>query len=311
MKKIELFIIPYAKENEVKTRLIVDGNKIDSKDNRLTNLVVYQPMRKWLNPYKKKLFVWEGLLAEVVEEFNDKTIHFVFHGCKADYILFKKSILVQQLKLNRNGGAVDVSFETIDKWNPKITVKELDELLDDLRVEADNWGEDEIIREIDGLKSVIGTCTVKLVFEHFSSSATEFQNMLQKNHIEVRDNAALTVFPTSDSAPSADIRKTITTLIEKNDMDRNFVVVNTTPQDGGELFAGIMSFDTGSEINIKYIENDGENYIKEIEKMYYLFVLPNTIKKASEILLMFPDYNTNNFLIDIADKIEDLFRVKL
>ena len=60
MKKVELYIIPYAKDNEMKTRLVVDGNKIDSKDNRLRNLVVYQPMRKWLNPYKKKLCVWDG-----------------------------------------------------------------------------------------------------------------------------------------------------------------------------------------------------------------------------------------------------------
>ena len=90
MKKVELYIIPYAKDNEMKTRLVVDGNKIDSKDNRLTNLVVYQPMRKWLNPYKKKLFVWDGLLAEIIEEFNDKSIHFVFCGCKADFTIFKK-----------------------------------------------------------------------------------------------------------------------------------------------------------------------------------------------------------------------------
>ena len=309
MKKIELFIIPYPKENEVKTRLIVDGNKINSKDNRLTNLVVYQPMRKWLNPYKKKLFIWEGLLAEVVEEFNDKAIHFIFHGCKADYTLFKKSILVQQMKLNRNGGAVDVSFELIDKWNPKKTAKELAELLDDLRIEADNWGEDEIIKEIDCLTDIIGTCKVTPVFKHFPSSA-EFQNLLQTNHIKTSDHAVLTVIPVSNRVPSAEIRKTITTMLETAETDRNYIVVNTSPQDNSQLLDRVMPFDTDINASIKYIENDGEDYIKEIEKVYYLFVLPRAIEKASEILLMFPDHNINNFLIDIADKIEDLFYVK-
>ena len=138
MKKIELFIIPYAKENAVKTRLVVDGNKIDSKDNRLTNLVVYQPMSRWLTPYKKKLFMWEGLLPEIIEEFNDKSVQFQFHGCKADYLLFRKNILEQQLKLNRNGGAVEVELEHFDLWNGKATVRNLMEILEDMHVEADN-----------------------------------------------------------------------------------------------------------------------------------------------------------------------------
>lgn len=310
MKKIELFIIPYAKENQVKTRLIVDSNRIDSKDNRFTNLVVYQPMRKWLNPYKKKLFVWEGLLAEIIEEFNDKSIHFIFHGCKSDYILFKKSILVQQIKLNRNGGSVDVAFELIDKWNPVKTVKELIDILDDLRIEADNWGEDDIIKEIDLLKGDVYGCKVMLKSEYLSSPA-EFQNMLQKHHIDMKNNAALTIIPVDERVSASDIRRFIAALNDKNNADRKYIVVNTSTQENDELFNAVISFDNGSDTCIKYIENDGENYMREIEKLYYRFVLPNSIQKTTEILRMFPDYDTNNFLIDIFDRIEDLFRIKL
>lgn len=310
MKKIELFIIPCAKEHEINTRLVVDGNKIYSKDNRLTNLVVYQPMRKWLNPYKKKLFVWEGILAEIVEEFNDHVVHFIFHGCKADYTLFRKSILLQQAKLNRNGGAVDVSFEAIDKWAPKKTADQLAELLEEMRVEADRWGEDEILQEIDCLTALIATCKIRPVYVRFPAFA-EFQGLLQKNRIETSDHAVLTVIPASDRIPAAEFRSMLSKLMEKDAADRNYVIVNTSPQDCSQLFDCVMSLDTGSDINIKYLENDGDNFIKEIEKIYYWLVLPSAVKKAAELLHMFPDWSTNSFLIDIADHMEDLFCVDL
>lgn len=310
MKRIELFIIPYAKENEVKTRLVVDGNYIDSKDNRLTNLVVYQPMWKWLNPYKKKLFVWEGLLAELIEEFNDRFMHFFFHGCKTDYILFKKNILAQQMKLNRNGGAVEVAFELIDNWTPKITVKELVEILDDLRVEADNWGEDGIIKEIDHLKNDVFECQIMLRPEYLSSPA-EFQNMLQKHQITTKNDARLTIIPIDGRTSVSDLRDHLSALIREDDTDRKYIVVNTSAQEKSELFDAIISFENGRGNSIRYIENDGENYITEIEKLYYLSILPDSIQKAIEIVLMFPDHDTNSYLIDVSDRIEDLFRVKL
>ena len=310
MKKIELFIIPYAKENEVKTRLVVDGNQIDSKDNRLTNLVVYQPMRKWLNPYKKKLFVWDGLLPEVIEEFNDRSIRFVFHGCKADYIFFNKNILAQQMKLNRNGGAVDAAFELVDQWDPAQTVKELVEILDDLRVEADNWGEDGIIREIDDLKSDVQGCKIRLRSE-FLSSPAEFQGLLRKHHIGIENEARLTVIPIDQSAAASGVRDTVSALLEEADADGKYIVVNTSAPGKNELFDALISLDSGRDTSIRYIENDGEDYITEIGKVCCLSMLPEAIRKAIEIVLMFPDHDTNSYLIDISDRIEDLFHIKL
>lgn len=310
MKKVELFIVPYAKENEIKTRLVVDGNEIDSKDNRLTNLVVYQPMRKWLNPYIRKLFVWDGLLAEVIEEFNDKSIHLVFHGCKADYTLFKKSILLQQMKLNRNGGAVDVTFEIVDKWNPKKTVKELVDVLDDLRVEADNWSEDGIIKEIDHIKDEVCNCKVLLKTE-YHSSPTEFQNLLLKQHIGVQSDSVLTIIPVDGCASVSGIRDFVKSLIGENNADGKYMVVNTSMQENDALSDAIIPLDGGNDLNVMYIENDGENYIQEIEKMYYLSVLPGSVQKTIEILQRFPDHDTNSFLIDISDRIEYLFHIAL
>lgn len=309
MKKIELFIIPFAKENEVKTRLVVDGNNIDSKDNRLTNLVVYQPMRKWLNPYKKKLFVWDGLLAEIIEEFNDRSLRFVFHGCKADYVLFKKSVLVQQTKLNRNGGAVDVAFELIDKWDPKKTVKELIEILDDLRVEADNWGETDIAREICRLMRDVGDCKIALRLGFLASPAA-FQELLRERGVGTEDDARLTVVPV-DGDTSASAVRDIAAALGGDGADRDYLVVNTSARERSELADALVSFDNGRGAGIRYIENDGEDYIAEIEKMYYLSVLPGAVQKAIGLLLMFPDHDTNSYLIDISDRIDDLFRVKL
>ncbi len=306
MKNVELYIVPYAKENEVKTRLVVDGNKIDSKDNRLTNLVVYQPMRKWLNPYKKKLFVWDGLLAEIIEEFNDKSLHFVFHGCKADFTIFKKSILLQQINLNRNGGAVEVAFEFVDKWNPNKTLKELIDILDDLRVEADNWGEDEIIKEIDHLKGGICSCTVTMKPDYMSSS-NELRNVLQNHNIGLSNDSELTIIPVDGSISVSGICHFLSSLIEENDANKKYMVINTSTRDNEVLFDAVVSLNSVSDSNIKYIENDGENYILEIVKIYYLSIFPIAKQKAVKILHMFPDHDTNNFLIDISDRIDNLF----
>ncbi len=309
MKKIELFILPYAKENEIKTRLIVDGNKIDSKDNRLTNLVVYQPMRRWLNPYKKKLFVWDGFLPEIVEEFNDKSIHFVFHGCKSDYIVFKSSILSQQTRYNRNGESVDVSFELVDKWNPQKTIKALVEVLDDLRVEADNWGEDGIIKEIDALKKEVSKCKVSLTSAYISDD--NFPKTLQKERISITDDAVLSLIPVDGTVATSDIQDYIANMAKDTLSNKMYIVVNTLMQENTSLIDVAVALDNEHDLRVKYIENDSENYMKDVVKLYYLLVLPNAMQKASEILHMYPDYDTNSFLIDVSDRIDDLFTVKI
>lgn len=310
MKKIELYIVPHTKDNEVKTRLVVDGNKIDSKDNRLTNLVVYQPMWKWLNPYKKKLFVWDGLLAEIIEEFNDKSIHFLFSGCKADFTIFKKCILLQQAKLNRNGGAVDVAIDFTDTCNPRNTIKEMIDILDDLRVEADNWGEDEIIKEIDSVKDVICSCAITLKADYITSS-TSFESQLQNHKVSLREDSDLTVIPVDGSVSVSGIRHFLSSLLEKNETNKKYLVINISTRDNETLFDAVVSLNSTGDSNIKYIENDGGNYFLEIVKMYYLAVFPIAKQKTVEILHMFPDYETNSFLIDISDRIDDLFCISL
>lgn len=310
MKKVELYIVPYAKDNEIKTRLVVDGNKIDSKDNRLTNLVVYQPMRKWLNPYKKKLFVWDGLLAEIIDEFNEKSIHFFFSGCKADFTIFKKCILLQQAILNRNGGGVEVIFDFTDTCNPRNTIKEMVDILDDLRVEADNWGEDEIIKEIDSVKDVIYSCTITLEADYIASF-TSFESLLQNHKVSLREDSDLTVIPVDGSTSVSNIRHFLTTLQEKNEATKKYLVINISTRDNEMLFDAIVSVNDIGDSNVKYIENDGQNYILEIVKMYYLAVFPTAKQKIVEILHMFPDHDTNIFLIDISDRIDDLFCIRI
>ncbi|MGN0599423.1 MAG: hypothetical protein ACI4JK_05955 [Oscillospiraceae bacterium] len=306
MKKIELYIVPHTKDNEVKTRLVVDGNKIDSKDNRLTNLVVYQPMRKWLNPYKKKLFVWDGLLSEIIEEFNDKSIHFLFSGCKADFTIFKKCILLQQAKLNRNGGAVDVVFDFTDTCNPRNTIKEMIDILDDLRVEADNWGEDEIIKEIDSVKDDICSCDITMKADYLASSAS-FESLLHNYKVSLREDSDLTVIPVDGSVSVSNIRQFLSSLLVKNETNKKYLVINISTRDNETLFDTVVSLNGTGDSNIKYIENDGENYFLEIVKMYYLVAFPVVKQKTVEILHMFPDHDTNSFLIDISDRIDDLF----
>ncbi len=306
MKKIELFIMPYARDNEVKTRLIVDENKIYSKDNRLTNLVVYQPMRKWLTPYKKKLFVWDGLLEEVIEEFNDRSIHFIFYGLKSDFALFRKSILQQQMNLNRNGGTVDVVLDTVDKWNFKEEIKELTEVLNDLCIEADNWGEDDIIKEIDCLKSEISSCYAVLNCE-FTSAGDEIKRSLEESNLVIKSDSQLTVIPVDKNASVSALRDFITQSAAEDDKNRKYLVINTSMQENDALSDTVISLYSDNCSDIRYIENAGEDYIPEIEKLYYYSILPAALEKAYEILHMFPDHKTNNYLIDIADRMDSVF----
>lgn len=308
MKKVELYIVPYAKENEVKTRLVVDGSRINSKANRLTDLVVYQPMPKWLNPYKKKLFVWDGLLAEMIEEFNDNSFHFLFSGCKADFTVFKRCILLQQAKLNRNGGAVDVAFGFTDTCSPRGTIKEMIDILDNLRIEADKWGEDAIMKEINSVRGTICSCGIAMKADCLASSAA-FESLLQNHNISLREDSALTVIPVDESASAANIRQFLSSLPEKNEAGRKYLVINLSARESEALFDAVVSRNGTGDPNMKYLETDGENYIPEIIKMYYLAAFPAAKQKAEEILHMFPDHGTNNFLIDISGRIDDLFRV--
>ena len=310
MKKVELYIVPYAEDHGIKTRLVVDGNKIDSKDNRLTNLVVYQPMRKWLNPYKKKLFVWEGFLAEIIEEFNDTSIQFAFSGCKADFTMFRKSILLQQAKLNRNGGGVEVVFAFTDTWNPRSAVKEMVDILEDLCVEAENWGEDEILREIGLLRNVICSCGVAVKTEYIASPSA-FVNLLQKHKITINSDADLTVIPVDGSVPVSGIRQFFTEAVEKNAEHKKYLVINISEKENEALWDAVISLHVHGDANVKYIENDGNSYILEMVKMYDLAVLPAVKQKTAEILQMFPDHTTNSFLLNVSDRLDDLFCISL
>lgn len=306
MKNIELTIIPYAKENEMKTCLVVDGNNICSKDNRLTNLVVYQPMRKWLTPYKKKLFMWEGLLEEVIEEFNDKSIHFIFYGFMPDFTLFRKSILQQQNKLNRNGGSVDVAFDVVDKWNPEQTVKELIDALNDMRIEADNWGEDDIIKEIDRLKEKISSCTVALNTDYVYDNDS-FKNVLQNKNLIINPESDLTIVPFDGNVPVSEICDFLAQSVSKADKSKKIFVINTSMQENDILFDTVISLYSNGCSDISYIESVDEDCIPDVEKQYYFSTLPDSVEKTNEILHMFPDYKTNSYLIDISNRIEDVF----
>ena len=305
MKKVELYIVPYAKDNEIKTHLVVDGSRIVSKDNRLTNLVVYQPMRKWLNPYKKKLFVWDGLLAEIIEELNDPSIRFDFFGCHADFTMFRKCILTQQAGLNRNGAVADVDFEFTDRYDFRQTFREMISILDDLRIEADNWGEDEIMEKIDSLKDFISSCRVTLQTRYITSPDA-FGSLLRKHGISETSQSNLTVIPVDGLVPVSGFREFLNALGSRNEADQICLVINASTGENEALFEAVVTEYNAGASNLMYLESSGENCIPEIMKLYHLAVFPAAKQKAAEILQLFPDRDSNSYLIDISERLDDL-----
>lgn len=305
MKKVELQIVPFAGKNAAKTRLVVNGSKIDSKDNRLTNLVVFQPMRKWLNPYRKKLFVWGGLMKEIIEELNDNEIHFVFKGCLADYTLFKRGMIAQQMKLNRNAGAVRVTFEHVDSFSPQKYLKEITHMLEDMRVEADNWGEDEIISKIDGEIQRIKRVSVGVLTD-YHSSGSKIVSFLEQEKILPSKDSHLQVIFIDDALSSSDV-KGLTALLEKTADDQEMLLINTSDKKYAPVLDAIFSPDGQRNAGIKYIQISAQESAKEIEKLYWLSTLPEVLSKAAEILRLFPDCETNSYLIDIQDRLNDMF----
>ena len=284
MKRIELELLPLAKEGESKTRLVVDGSLIASRDNRLTDLVVCQPMRKWLNPYKKKLFVWAGLLPEILEEFNDTAVQFTFCGCKADFTVFQKSILLQQAKLNRNGGAAEVDFAFIEAASPRRTVRETLDILEDLRVEAENGGQEHILSALDALKPLLLTCTVALNTALLPADQA-FAQLLQDHGIalcpEETALALLTVIPADGSLPPAELHRVLSAL-----------PANPTNAQGAD---------------IKFLPGDDEDFLPELIRLYFLTVLPQVSRQLTQLLHSFPNRAENSYLADIADRLDDLF----
>jgi len=141
----------------------------------------------------------------------------------------------------------------------------------------------------------------------YLASSASFESLLHNHKVSLREDSELTVIPVDGSVPVSGIRQFLSSLLAKNETNKKYLVINISAKDNETLFDAVVSLNGTGDSNIKYIENDGENYFLEIVKMYYLVAFPVIKQKTVEILHMFPDHDTNSFLIDISDRIDDLF----
>lgn len=92
MTNIHLIYNPYTN----KVQIYNERNEITAAENKIYMFLNTNGFENCLMPFRKRYTIWEGLLLELLEEFNDEELSITFEGRKADYQRLEASF--QQLK---------------------------------------------------------------------------------------------------------------------------------------------------------------------------------------------------------------------
>ena len=127
MITVDIAVAPFPVTNDCYTRIIVDGHPdwFSSKENRFYSYVIKKPIRTWISPYRKRIFVWPGFLPAFVKEANEASYFFRFSGLREDFDLFKEEINFQAAHLLEERVRINVNSDVI---------LNLDRMADELQV---------------------------------------------------------------------------------------------------------------------------------------------------------------------------------
>lgn len=92
MTNVRLVYNPYSK----KVQIYNERKEITAAENKIYTFLNSNGFDRCLMPFRKRYTIWEGLLLELLEEFNDEELSITFEGRKADYQRLEDSFM--QLK---------------------------------------------------------------------------------------------------------------------------------------------------------------------------------------------------------------------
>ena len=161
------------------------------------------------------------------------------------------------------------------------------------------------MEKIDSLKDFISSCRVTLQTRYITSPDA-FGSLLRKHGISETSQSNLTVIPVDGLVPVSGFREFLNALGSRNEADQICLVINASTGENEALFEAVVTEYNAGASKLMYLESSGENCIPEIMKLYHLAVFPAAKQKAAEILQLFPDRDSNSYLIDISERLDDL-----
>lgn len=113
MVSVEIRVTPFAVERNRYTTIIVDNDYkwLSGSNSKFFSYVIKKPMRRWMCPYRERVFVWPGFLPALMKEVNEDAYSFQFSGTKEDYAFFEREIRYQEKNLAIEELKIDVSLK--------------------------------------------------------------------------------------------------------------------------------------------------------------------------------------------------------
>jgi len=117
MVNVEIRVTPFALDRGRYTTIIVDQHNewLSGNNSKFFSYVIQKPIRRWMCPYRERVFVWHGFLPALMKEINEDAYSFQFSGTQEDYAFFERELRYQAEHSALERLKIDVSLkENID-----------------------------------------------------------------------------------------------------------------------------------------------------------------------------------------------------
>lgn len=311
MRTIDIYAFPFQKGNELMTRLFIDSQEINNPDNRLTQYVVKKPMSKWLKSYKRKLFVWKGFLFELAYELNASDYTIIFHGRQDDFEVFVDEVLKQKVQLENEGRKISLDVIFKERFSPKRAVKVMTDAYDALihkeLTDGNFIAQDKIKYAKDSLTLV--SCRVNTL----GGMPKDFKKRLEKHSfINCNTTHPKVIAAIVGTDWSGDIGTAVSDMLKGQSYKQILILLPEAMRTESikECVRKIAESNSVEEnsLHFKFYTDDP---IKALEDGIYSYYMPDvisdTIKAFYQIVTVFSDYESDAYIIDATDHIDELF----
>lgn len=168
MTNIRLIYNPYTK----KVQIYNEHNEITAAENKIYTFLNTSGFACCLMPFRKRYTIWEGLLLELLEEFNDEELSITFEGRKADYQRLEDSFLQLKPAVENAGYQNLWQIFFVQNFEAADIAKQLAQDAEDLREMCECRAE---LTAVDNLIAAISE-------EHLLENCSQFKTILS-DHI--------------------------------------------------------------------------------------------------------------------------------
>mgnify|MGYP003294027295 CR=1 FL=1 len=158
---------------DLSVRIFYESKEVISSENKVYAFLKNMGLYNSLFPFQRRYVIWRGLLAELINEFNDDELHILFEGREKDFQEVEKAFE------NTKSMVEDIGYD--NNWHLSfIRNFDIENLVEELK------GIAEEIRQISETREElheVGRLLVEIRQDNFVDSLHELEDILDK-HIE-------------------------------------------------------------------------------------------------------------------------------